>query len=127
MNRFKGDLPQRTFDIALRVISLLDDLPNNVKGWVLGKQLLRAGTSVGANLREADEAYSDRDFAHRCSVAKKEASETDYWLRLCREAGLLPPDAVSSIVTELSEVTRTLSTIIGKVQARLAREESSKT
>ena len=126
MNRFKGDLPEKTFEIALRIVGLLDDLPSNVKGWVLGKQLLRAGTSVGANVREADEAYSDRDFAHRCSVARKEASETDYSLRLCREAGLLRPDAVSALIEETSEVTRILSTIIGKVQSRLAREEDKK-
>jgi four helix bundle protein len=126
MNRFKGDLPEKTFEIALRIVALLDDLPNNVKGWVLGKQLLRAGTSVGANIREADEAYSDRDFAHRCSVAKKEASESHYWLLLCREAGLLRPDAVDALIEETSEVTRILSTIIGKVQSRLAREQDKR-
>jgi four helix bundle protein len=126
MNRFKGDLPQRTFDIALQIVALLDDLPNNVRGWVLGKQLLRAGTSVGANVREADEAYSDRDFAHRWSVAKKEACETDYWLQLCREAGLLPQQAVNALIKETSEITRILSTIIGKVQSRLAREQDTR-
>jgi four helix bundle protein len=126
MNRFKRDLPKRTFDIALQVIALLDDLPNNVKGWVLGKQVLRAGTSVGANVREADEAYSDRDFAYRCSVARKEACETDYWLQLCREAGLLPPEAVNALSKETSELTRILSTIIGKVQSRLDREQDAR-
>jgi len=125
MNRFKGDLPEKTFRIALRIMALLDELPNNVKGWVVGKQLMRAGTSVGANIREADEAYSDRDFAYRCSVAKTEASETDYWLCLCRDAGLLRPDAVEPVMEETSEVVRILTTMIRKVQDRLARERGN--
>jgi four helix bundle protein len=70
-------------------VDLIDELPNNVKGWVISRQLLRSGTSVGANVREADQALSRVDFIHRLSIAHKEAAETHYWLCLCRDKSLL--------------------------------------
>ncbi|MCI0630346.1 MAG: four helix bundle protein [Phycisphaerales bacterium] len=114
--RFHGDLPERTFQFAVRIVELFDQIPNCTKGWVLGKQLLRSGTSVGANIREADHALTDAQFTQRCSVARKETSESDYWLSLCVEAGLLSHDAVAPLQQECAELVRILSTIIRRCQ-----------
>jgi four helix bundle protein len=71
MGRIQGDLKVRTFNVALSILELADLLPNDNKGWVVGKQLIRCGTSIGANVREADQAFSSTDFAFKCSLASK--------------------------------------------------------
>ncbi len=116
MARIQGDLPRRTFDFACRILAISDELPNNMKGWVVGKQLLRAGTSIGANVREADNALTDSDFAYKCSTARKEASETNYWLDLCIATSLLRGETSSVLRSEANELTRVLSTIVRKTQ-----------
>lgn len=117
MGRFYGDLPERAFNFAKLVIGLMDEFPNNVKGWVLAKQLIRSGTSVGANLQEADQAFSDADFVHKCSIASKEACESLYWLKLCRETGLLRSDGVVQAMREADELLRILVSVMKKTQA----------
>ncbi len=78
MARIQGDLLTRSFEFALMITKMIDDLPNTQKGWVVARQLMRSGTSVGANVREADNALTDADFAFKCSLARKEASEAGY-------------------------------------------------
>ncbi len=116
MGRFYGDLPDRTFDFARAILGLVDQFPNTPKAWVIQKQIIRCGTSVGANIHEADHAFTEADFAHKCSVSRKEASETHYWLRLCRETGLLNGPAVDAALKEADELVRVLATVIKKVQ-----------
>ena len=98
--RIKGDLPERSFEFALAVLDAVDELPEGTKGWVVGKQLARSGTSIGANVREAAEALTDSDFAHKCSIARKEASETEYWLMLCERTGLLRSEISEPLARE---------------------------
>jgi four helix bundle protein len=119
--RFQGDLPERTFMFAVRIVTLIDCLPNNAKGWVVGKQLLRSGTSIGANVHEANEALTDAEFASKCSVARKESSETRYWLRLCQHCNLLPHDCVEREINEANELASVLSSIVRKTQLHLAK------
>jgi four helix bundle protein len=114
--RFQGDLPARTFEFAASVALLIELMPSGTLGWTLGKQLLRSGTSIGANVREADHALTDAEFIHRCSVARKEASETEYWLLLCCSAGLLESDAVADVLQESRELMRILSSIVKRSQ-----------
>lgn len=114
MGRIHGDLLERTFNYSLSILELIDDLPQNNKGWVIGKQLLRSGTSIGANVREADQAYSGREFAHKCGVALKEASETQYWLELCMEAELLDRIETEPALKEAHELMKILNTIVKK-------------
>jgi four helix bundle protein len=121
MTRIKGDLKNRSFDFGLSVLSLADQLPNNVKGWVVGKQLIRSGTSVGSNVREADNAHSDADFAYKCSVARKESAETHYWLELCVAAGLLKGEETKRVLCEADELARITSTIVLRTQQHIAR------
>lgn len=79
----KKELEKRTKKFALEVIKFVADLPNNKITNVLGYQLLKCGTSIGANYREANRAQSRKDFIHKIAVIEKEASETQYWLELC--------------------------------------------
>lgn len=122
MARLQGDLKKRSFEFAKGILHSSDALPNNVKGWTLAKQLIRSGTSIGANLREADNAYTESDFCHRCNIARKEASETQYWIELCVECGVLPSEPGLRLATEADELTRVLSAIVKKVQTRLKKE-----
>jgi four helix bundle protein len=75
-------LKEKSFEFALEIISLYKELPEQKKEYVLSKQLLRSGTSVGANRREAQNAQSTADFIHRLSISQKECDESIYWLEL---------------------------------------------
>ena len=119
MARIQGDLKTRTFMFGKAILDVSDQLPNNVKGWTVGKQVIRSGTSIGSNVREADNAYTDADFAHRCNVARREAAETHYWLELCVVCQLLPRETGTRLMAEADELLRVLSAIVKKVQTRL--------
>lgn len=125
MTRIQGDLRDRTFQLAGSVLAIVDLLPNNNKGWEIGRQLIRCGTSVGANVREADNALTDADFAHKCSIARKEASETHYWLQLCQSARLLDGADLQKLIRETDEVVRILSTIVQRTQQYLDQNNTT--
>jgi four helix bundle protein len=82
----KYELEERTRRFALDIIFFIATLPNNKAGEVITYQLVKAGTSVGANYHEANRAESRKDFIHKIAVVEKEAAESRYWLRLCLEA-----------------------------------------
>lgn len=82
----RRDLERRTKNFALRIVRFVSGLPKNKVTDVLGYQLLKSGTSVGANYREANRAQSHDDFIHKISIVEKEASESQYWLELMEEA-----------------------------------------
>lgn len=119
MGRIQGDLVVRSFRFAGLIVRLLDDFPNNTKGWVIGKQLIRSRTSIGASIREADHALNDADFAYKCSIARKEASEAHYWLELCAHTELLENEALGPIIEEADELVSILSAIVRKTQNRI--------
>ena len=116
MGRFNGDMPARTFAFATSMIDAIDCLPHNTKGWVIGKQLLRSGTSVGANTEEADCALTDREFAQFCNIARREAAESRFWLRLCVDRGLLTAESSQPLIDEADQLVRILSTIVRKTR-----------
>jgi four helix bundle protein len=98
-------LKQRTKQFALRVIKLVEALP---KGWtadVIGKQLLRSATSVGANYRAACRARSKADFIAKIGIVEEEADESLYWLELIVEAGLMPEKLVCDLQHKADELT----------------------
>ena len=84
----KAELEQRTKEFSLNLIRFLQSLPKNYLGEAMGRQLLKSGTSIGANYREANRAESKADFIHKLAIVEKEASETLYWLELLLEAGI---------------------------------------
>ena len=90
-NGSKADNPvvRLSFELALAVLAYVEVLEAG-RRYVVARQLLRCGTSVGANVREAQHAESRADFVHKCKIAAKEAEETDYWLQLCTHAPAYP-------------------------------------
>ena len=89
MDNFAEQLRKRTKAFALRIMKMTESLPNNTQGWVLGKQILRSGTSVGANYRAATRAKSRADFIAKLGIVVEEADETQYWLELLADSGLV--------------------------------------
>ncbi len=101
---------QKSFAFALEIIHLYRDLVEQ-REYVLSKQLLRSGTSVGANVEEASAGQSRKDFLAKMSIALKEARETRYWLRLLRESQLTNVD-VTEILVQATELERILTSIV---------------
>jgi four helix bundle protein len=108
----KPDIAERSFRYSLRIVKLYRELQKDGTGRVLGKQLLRAGTSIGANVHEAQAGQSRADFIAKMSIAHKEARETIYWLRLIRESGLVPPARLTDLYNETDQLIRILSAIL---------------
>jgi four helix bundle protein len=109
MDERTKELQTRTKRFALRVIRLTKALPNTPEGWVLGKQILRSGTSIGANYRAACRSRSRAEFAARVGVVLEEADETSYWLELLTESGMVKPELLCDLVKECDEFTRIFS------------------
>jgi four helix bundle protein len=106
----KNELEGRTLQFALKTIAFVDSLPRSAAGTVIGRQLLRSATSIGANYREAQRAESKADFIHKVAVAEKEAAETEYWLILCLESRLAAQEA-EKLLDESRELLAILVTI----------------
>ncbi len=106
------DIQKRTFLFGVRVIKLVGRLPRTVSGMEIGRQLIRAGTSVGSNMEEADGAVSKKDFVNHVRIARKEARESRYWLTLIEAAALLHDPEIRALTQEANELVRILSSII---------------
>jgi len=100
----KAELEQRTKEFSLQLIRFLESLPRNYLGEIMGKQLLKSGTSIGANYREANRAESKADFIHKLAIAEKEASEKVYWLEIMVEAGIGSRSEVTKLLQEAGEL-----------------------
>ena len=100
----KAELERRTKEFSLRLIRFLQSLPKNYLGEALGRQLLKSGTSIGANYREANRSESKADFIHKLAIAEKEASETVYWLELMLEAGIGANQEAIRLMQEAKEL-----------------------
>ena len=96
---------------ALRVIRLYQYLCETKKEYILSKQVLRSGTSIGANAKEAAHAQSKADFYAKMYIAYKEANETEYWLELLHESGYIEKDAFDSIYSDCKEIIKILAAI----------------
>jgi four helix bundle protein len=120
-DRSPTDIQQRTFDFAKRVVKLVDVLPRTLAATEIGRQMLRSGTSVGANVQEADAAESRSDFIHKLSIALKEARETRYWLALVDSTVLSNNPEVQALIQESTELTKILFTIIANARKRGAK------
>jgi len=109
----KEELEQRTKAFALRVVRFVASLPKNKVTDVLGYQLLRAATSIGANYREANRAVSRSDFINKIGIVEKECAESEYWLELFDEAAMGDPDERRWLLQEAGELLA-IFTSIGK-------------
>lgn len=102
---------QKSIDLAIRIVNLYKYLCENKKEFVLSKQLLRSGTSIGANLAEAECAISRKDFTAKVYIAYKECSETLYWLLILKETGFLTATEYESIFSDCKSLMKILSKI----------------
>lgn len=98
------EFKRRTKQLALRVIRLVEALPQNRTADVIGKQLLRSATSVGANYRSACRGKSVADVVAKLGIVEEEADETLYWLELLIESGLVPAEKLKSLISETNEI-----------------------
>ena len=102
---------KKSYAFALRIVKLYRWLCQDKKEFVLGNQLIRSGTSIGANVEEAIGGQSDRDFLAKMSIAYKETRETHYWLRLLHDTGLLEDKAYQSLIKDCDELLKLLGSI----------------
>jgi len=114
MNVEENPLLHKTFKFALRIVKLRQYLTTeaSIKEFDLSHQLLRSGTSIGANVEEAQGAQSPADFLSKMSIAYKEARETRYWIRLLAASGYITDSAAESLISDLQEICKILGSII---------------
>lgn len=118
MEQPKRDLPERTFEFARQVVSLcrtLDQVPGVSR--TLANQLLRSGTSIGANVEEGQGSQSRADFVAKYSIACKEARETHYWLRLLAACEIVQKSQLDDLIEEVNQIVAILTSIIKKCRA----------
>lgn len=112
---------ERTKKLALRVIRLVEALPNGQATQVIGKQLLRSATSVGANYRAACRAKSTADIINKLKIVEEEADETLYWLELLVEAELMPVSRLTDLMAETDEI---IAMIVASIKTLRAKTKS---
>ena len=105
-------LRDKSYSFALRIVKLCKYLRSKQKEYVLSKQVLRSGTSIGALIREAQYAQSPKDFINKLSVSLKEANETDYWLNLLKDASYISEEMHESIGPDVIELIKILTSSI---------------
>lgn len=101
----EAEFKKRTKQLALRTIKLVESLPKSSAGDVLGKQLLRAATSVGANYRAVCRAKSPADMINKLRIVEEESDESGYWIELISESGVMPQERLTELLKEFDEIT----------------------
>jgi four helix bundle protein len=112
-------IQEKSYSFAVRTIRLYKYLCEEKREYVLSKQLVRSGTSIGANVEEAIGGQSEKDFFSKLSIAYKEARETHYWLRLLRDTDYIEPTLAASFLSDCDEVVRILGSITKTLKTRL--------
>ena len=116
MRKKKGNaIVDLTFEFSLEIIKYCESIEGRNK-WVIGRQLMKSGTSIGANVREAQSAESKADFIHKLKIADKEACETEYWLELASESKSFP--SCENLLVKIVEIKKLLSSIISSSKKR---------
>ena len=108
----KNIIESKSFEFAIRIVNLYKYLNEHKKEYILSKQILRSGTSIGANIAEAQQAQSKADFISKISIALKETTETKYWLRLLQATEYLTENETKSIMDDCIEIEKILVTIL---------------
>ena len=118
MDTRKNLIKDKSYNFALGIIKLVQKLPRNIAGIELGKQLIRSGTSIGANVEEAIGAFSRKDFIYMMNISKKEARESRYWLRLILDSQLSSKISANKLLDEANELTKILTAIVKTAKIR---------
>lgn len=114
-------LSAKSYAFALRIIKLYRFMVDEHHEYVLSKQILRSGTSIGANIEESVHAQSKIDFIHKLSIGQKEANETNYWLRLLKDAGYVDEKLAESFLIDCEEIQRLLTASIKTAKSNLKK------
>jgi len=112
MDNKENPLKDKSYKFALRVVKLYKFLIDEKKEFVLSKQVLKSGTSIGANITEGNQAQSTADFIHKLSIALKEAFETEYWLCLLRDSEFITEKQAESLINDCNELQKMLTASI---------------
>ena len=125
---FQRDIRKRAFQYSLRAVKLYHALQEakDGAGWVIGKQFLRAATSIGANIEEAQAGEAHADFIHKYGIAQKEARETIYWLGLLAEGAILPRLRLTPLIKETEEIYAVITAIIRSAKIGKAKGQGVK-
>jgi four helix bundle protein len=106
MNNKSNPLKDKSYSFALQIIKIYTSIVTGQREYVLSKQLLRSGTSIGANIEEANRAESKNDFIHKLAIANKEAGETAYWIRLLRDSSILDVNISTVLLNDCDELLK---------------------
>lgn len=112
------DIKERTFAFAVMVVRFSESLPSTTSSAIVAKQLIRAATSVGANVEEAAAASSRADFAHKMLIALREGRETLYWLRIIKATFALATSDMDPLISEADQITRILGAIASSLRGK---------
>ena len=116
MKNKENPILDKSFSFAVRIVKLYKYLIDEKKEFTLAKQILRSGTSIGANAEEAVGGYTKKDFRAKMSIAYKETRETKYWLRLLKETDFITKTQFQSLHKDAEKIARILYTIIDKAK-----------
>ena len=108
----KNVIKEKSFEFALNIVQLNQFLISEKREYVLSKQVLRSGTSIGALVRESEQAESKKDFIHKLSISLKEANETDYWLEILFQSKFISTEMYLELKNSVQEILRILTSII---------------
>ena len=121
----KNVLKEKSFALALRIIKLYKFLIENKKEYILSKQILRSGTSVGAMIREAQNAESKMDFVHKLAIAQKECDESIYWMELLVQSNYISKEAFESVSAEAEQVLKMIKSAILTTKRNIATKKNT--
>ncbi len=120
----KNILKEKSFALALRIIKLYKFLIENKKEYVLSKQILRSGTSVGSMIRDAQNAESKMDFVHKLAIAQKECDESIYWMELLVQSNYISKEAFESVSAEAEQVLKMIKSAILTTKRNIATKKN---
>jgi len=112
------DVAEMSLTFAVDVVKAVGSLPRTTAGFELGRQLIRSGTSIGANVEEAQGAWTKREFGNLMNIAKREARETRYWLHILKATDLLKSSLVDPLVEDTERLIRILTAIVKTAESR---------
>jgi len=116
---YKKELLGRLLKFAIRIVLLSGKLPKTPAGFAIANQVIRSGTSIGANCEEAQDAFSVKDFLKTINISLKEAKETGYWLKVIKYSGLLPGEHVDRELDECNEIIAILISSVKTTKRKL--------
>ena len=112
MKKDDSIIRKKSIDFAIRIVNCYKYLIEEKREYVMSKQILRSGTSIGANVNEATYAESKNDFIHKMSISLKEASETEYWLLILKETSFIDEPIYNSLQNDIIEIIKLLASIV---------------